>query len=80
MVVTDTTPAARAVLTALYRKAGPEKCLWMALQMSEECREITLSGIRSRRPGATEAQVAREFARIYLGAELATRVFGPEQA
>ena len=50
----------------------------MALRMSDEGRAIALSGIRFRRPGATEAQVRRELATILLGAELATRVYGPD--
>jgi hypothetical protein len=77
-MISDTTPAARAVLTALYRKAGQEKCAMMALQMSADYRAITLSGIRARRPDATEAQVRRELARLVLGAELADRAYGPE--
>ena len=78
MMPSDTTPAARAVLTGLYRKAGQERCLRMALQMSDEGRGIALSGIRFHHPGATEEQVRRELARVLLGAELATRVYGPE--
>ena len=75
MIVTDTSPAARAVLTGLYQKAGPEKCLRMALQMSDECRSIAASGIRFRHPDATEAEVRHELARLYLGANLADRLF-----
>lgn len=77
-MISDTTPAARAVLTELYRKAGPGRRAMMALRMSDEGRAIALSGIRFRRPGATEAQVRRELATILLGAELATRVYGPD--
>jgi hypothetical protein len=73
-MVSDTTPQARAVLTGLYRKAGPEARLRMALRMSEDFRAITESGIRSRHPGATEAEVRRELARICLGPALAERV------
>lgn len=78
MIVTDTSPAARAVLTGLYQKAGPVKCLRIALQMSEDYRAVAASGIRSRRPQATEAEVRRELATLYLGRELADRVLGPE--
>lgn len=78
-MITDTNPRARAVLTGLYQKAGPERCLRMALQMSEDYRATAASGIRFRRPDATEAEVQRELARMYLGSELADRVFGPEQ-
>jgi len=80
MAATDTTPAAQAVLTRLYQAAGPEKRLLMALQMSEECRRISISGIRARMPDATEGQVRWEVARLYLGDELARRVFGARSA
>ena len=76
-MLTDTTPDARAVLTDLYRRAGPVRCLAMALQMSEDYRAIAASGIRFHRPGATEAEVREELARIYLGRDLADWVFGP---
>lgn len=47
----------------------------MALEMSEECRRISVSGIRARMPDATEEQVRWEVARLYLGDDLARRVF-----
>ena len=40
VMVSDTTPAARAVQTRLYRAAGGEKRLLMALRMSEDVRRI----------------------------------------
>lgn len=74
MVFSDTTPAAQAVLTRLYRAAGPAECLRMALRMSDECRRVSESGIRSRMPGASDDEVRRELARLYLGDELSDRV------
>ncbi len=77
-VISDTRPEARAILTALYRKAGQERCLRMALQMSADYRAVAVSGIRFRRPDATETEVRRELARILLGEDLARRVYGAE--
>jgi hypothetical protein len=48
--------------------------------MSEDYRAIAESGIRSRNPGATEAEVRRELARMYLGAALADRVLHRDRA
>lgn len=76
MILTDTSPAARAVLTGLYQRAGPVKCLRLVLQVSADYRAVAASGIRSRRPEATEAEVQRELATLYLGRELADRVLG----
>lgn len=72
--ISDTTPAAQAVLTRLYRVAGPERCLRMALQMSDECRRVSESGARARMPSASDDEVRWEVARLYLGDELADRV------
>lgn len=77
MPVGDTAPAARAVLTRLYREAGPEARLKMALQMSEDVRRIAEAGARSRMPGASPEEIRRAVARLYLGEELALRVLGP---
>lgn len=74
MDVTDTAPAARAVLTRLHREAGPEKRLLMALRMSDDCRRVSESGVRSRMPSASDDEVRWELARLYLGDELADRV------
>jgi len=74
MVVSDTSPAAQDVLTRLYRAAGQEKCLKMALQMSDECRRVSESGVRTRMPSASDDEVRAEVARLYLGDELADRV------
>ena len=46
----------------------------MALRMSDECRRVSESGIRSRMPGASNDEVRRELARLYLGDELSDRV------
>lgn len=74
----DTTPAARAVQTRLYRAAGGEKRLLMALRMSEDIRRIAEAGVRFHNPSATDAEVRMELARMYLGKELFQRVFGPK--
>ncbi|MBM4365381.1 MAG: hypothetical protein FJ102_04150 [Deltaproteobacteria bacterium] len=73
----DTTPGARAVQTRLYRAAGGEKRLLMALRMSEDMRRIAEAGIRFHNPAATDAEVRVALARMYLGKELFQRVFGP---
>ena len=77
-MVSDTTPAARAVQTRLYRAAGGEKRLLMALRMSEDIRRIAEAGVRFHNPSATDAEVRMELARMYLGKELFQRVFGPK--
>ena len=50
--------------------------LWNDLNMST--RQVTLAGLRQRFPSATPEELRRRLATILLGAELATKVYGPE--
>lgn len=77
MSLTDTHPRARAILTSRFRAVGQERCLQMALQMSDEFREVAIAGVRSRNPTASDTDIQREVARLYLGRELADRILGP---
>jgi hypothetical protein len=73
-VTRDTTAAARRVqVEALRRLDGPTR-LRMALEMSEEARQVSLAGIRHRHPDWTDAAVHRELLRLMLGRQLATAV------
>jgi hypothetical protein len=70
----DTTATARRVqLEALRRLDGATRLL-MACEMSDDSRQVTLSGIRHRHPDWTDAAVHRELLRIMLGRDLATAV------
>jgi hypothetical protein len=70
----DTSANARRVqVEALRRMDGPKR-LQMALEMSEEGRGVTLSGIRHRHPDWSDGAVHRELLRLMLGRELATAV------
>jgi hypothetical protein len=73
-VTRDTTAAARRVqVEALRRLDGPTR-VRMALEMSEEARQVSLAGIRHRHPDWTDAAVHRELLRLMLGRQLATAV------
>ncbi len=65
----DTTAAARRVqVEALRRLDGPTR-LRMALEMSDDSREVTLSGIRQRHPDWKEGEILAELLRMMLGAD-----------
>lgn len=72
----DTSEEAWAVQMGLLRGAGPEARLRMALQMSDDVREITRCGIRSRHPKWSEDDVDAELVRIVHGKALAKRLLG----
>ena len=55
---------------------SPEERIVLAARFSEEIRNTTLAGIRSRHPELDEQQVLREFARLTLEPELFERAYG----
>lgn len=73
-VARDTTAAARRVQVEALRQLDGSTRLLMACQMSDDSREVTLSGIRHRHPYWGEAAIHRELLRLMLGRELATAV------
>lgn len=50
--------------------------LWNDLNMA--MRQVALAGLRDRFPSATPEELRRRLATLLLGAELATKVYGPE--
>lgn len=66
----DTTREAWAVQVGIYRRMSPSRRLELALQMSDSLRRVVASGVRSRHPEYSEAQVRLAVARLWLGEEL----------
>lgn len=74
---TDTRPEAEAVLIQLTRQAPPWRKLQMMGQLNKSARTLMMSGLRTRYPQATEAELQRRLADLLLGADLALEVYGP---
>ena len=72
----DTSPDADAVQLKVLRQMSPEQRSLLAARFSEEIRNTTLSGIRSRHPELDEGQVLREFARLTIESELFEKAYG----
>ena len=72
----DTSPEAERVLVALLRRTPSWRRLQLADQMSKSARGLSLAGLRARFPTASEAELRRHFADIYLGPKLAAEVYG----
>jgi len=70
----DTSAAAGDAQRAAFRLLSPSERVALAFQMSEEARALTASGLRQRRPNASEAQIDTALRRVMLGEELANRV------
>jgi hypothetical protein len=71
----DTTPDAAAVQRAVFRRMTGDQRVRMAVQMSEDAREISRCGIRARHPGYTPVEVEQALRRLVLGDELVRRVW-----
>ena len=67
----DTSDLAHARQRDALREMSPATRLAIAAALSDEVRSLAAAGIRARRPGDSEEHVARAFARIVLGRDLA---------
>jgi hypothetical protein len=75
--LSDTSPAVERLQIELMRQAPAWRKAALAGQMSESVRLLMLSGLRQRHPQASPAELRRRLADLWLGAELAERVYGP---
>lgn len=71
---TDTDPRARQILSRGFRRLSGERRLAMALEMSEECRDLARIGLRTRAPGISAEEVEQRVARAYVGEGLLVRI------
>ncbi len=70
----DTAPQAHAVQVRLLRKAGPDRRLELAIQMTEFVREMSRQGIRRRHPEWPELEVKLKLGELCYGRELMDKV------
>ena len=74
--VSDTHPRMEALQVKLLRQASPARKMEMLAQLNTSARMLALSGLRSRYPQASEAELHRRLAGYLLGEELARKVYG----
>ncbi len=73
----DTHPEAERVLLDLFRKASPARKIALVLSANRTARELALTGLRERHPGASTTQLRRRLADLWLGPQLAAKAYGP---
>ncbi len=73
----DTDGQAEAVQLEIYRRMPVERKIELVFAAIDLSRDLALAGIRSRHPQAKPAEIRRRFLGLWLGEELATRVYGP---
>lgn len=73
---TDTHPQIEALQIELWRRASPTHKMNMLAQLNASARMLALTGLRSRHPQASEAELRRRLADLLLGEDLARKVYG----
>ncbi len=72
----DTSPDAAARHIAVLKKIGPAGRARMAVELSDNLRDIAMSGIRHRHPEYSRQQVQREYFKLVLDKKLFSEAFG----
>ena len=72
----DTHPQIEALQIELWRRASPTHKMNMLAQLNASARTLALTGLRSRHPQASEAELRRRLADLLLGEDLARKVYG----
>lgn len=73
---TDTHPKMEAIQIQLWRQASPTRKMHILAQLNASARIMALSGLRSRFPNASEAELRFKLAVLLIGDELAHKVYG----
>ena len=72
----DTHPKMEALQIQLWRQASPTRKMQMVAQLNASARMLAMTGLRSRFPDASEAELHFKLASLLLGEEMARKVYG----
>ncbi|NJN53354.1 MAG: hypothetical protein HC804_00530 [Anaerolineae bacterium] len=72
----DTHPKMEALQIELWRQASPTQKMNMLSQLNTSAQMLALTGLRTRFPQASEAELRFKLAELLLGEELARKVTG----
>ena len=75
----DTSPEAEQVQIRIWRAMPAWRKLEMVAQMNATVRSLALTGLAQRYPKASAAELTRRLAGLWLGDELAMRVYGAQE-
>ena len=73
----DTDPWAENLQLEFFRQAPAWRKLEMAGELTKGMLFLAESGLKSRHPRSSQAEIRRRLADTLLGSELAARVYGP---
>ena len=72
----DTHPKMEALQIRLWREASSTRKMQALAQLNASAKILALTGLRSRFPQASEAELRYKLACLLLGDELARKVYG----
>jgi hypothetical protein len=73
----DTDPDAERVQIEIFRRMPAWRKVQLVEDANELSRQLALAGLRQRHPDAAPEELRRRLFGLFLGEELATRVYGP---
>jgi hypothetical protein len=73
----DTDPDAERVQIEIFRRMPAWRKVQLIEDANELSRQLALAGLRQRHPDAAPEELRRRLFGLFLGEELATRVYGP---
>ena len=73
----DTDPEAERVQLEILRRMPPWRKAELIFDAIETSRSLAMAGLRHRHPDAGPEELHRRFLGLWLGEELATKVYGP---
>ena len=75
----DTDPEAERVQIEIWRGMPEWRKLQLVAGMNAMVRGLVLAGLRQRYPQANTSELSRRLADLWLGEELAARVYGAQE-
>ena len=73
----DTDPEAERIQIGIFRRMPAWRKVQLVDDANEMSRQLALAGLRQRHPAAGPDELRRRLRGLFLGEELATRVYGP---
>lgn len=73
----DTPLEVEAIQLDMIRRTPVWRRLEIVAELNESVKMMALAGLRGRHPDASPTELRRRLADLYLGEELAERVYGP---
>ncbi|MBV9468921.1 MAG: hypothetical protein JO316_13125 [Abitibacteriaceae bacterium] len=77
LLANDTPFEVEAMQLEMIRQTPVWRRLEIVAELNESVKKMALAGLRSRHPNASPTELRRRLADLYLGPELAERVYGP---